>query len=52
MEPKRDTKSGEESNCRFKIDIWNLTSFGLNTRKSLINISNFNGFLFSKLYIF
>ena len=31
---KRDTKFGEESTCRFKIDIRNLTNFDPSTRKS------------------
>ena len=30
----RDTKFGEESTCRFKIDIRNLRSFDPSTRKS------------------
>ena len=30
----RDTKLGEESTCRLKIGIRNLTNFGLSTRKS------------------
>ena len=34
MKLKRDTKFGEESTCRFKIDIKNLTKFDLGTRKS------------------
>ena len=34
MKLKRDTKLGEESTCRFKIDIRNLTNFDLSTRKS------------------
>ena len=31
---REDTKFGEELTCRFKIDIRNLTNFGLGTRKS------------------
>ena len=34
MKLKRDAKFGEESTCCFKIDIRNLTSFDLSTRKS------------------
>ena len=34
MKLKRDIKSGEESTCRFKIDIKNLTNFDLSARKS------------------
>ena len=34
MNLKKDTKFGEESTCRFKIDIRNLTHFDLSTRKS------------------
>ena len=34
MRLERDTKFGEESNCRFKIDIRNLTNFDLSTQKS------------------
>ena len=34
MKLKRDTKFGEESTCRFNIDIRNLTNFDLNTQKS------------------
>ena len=33
MKLKRDTKFGEESTCRFKIDIRNLTNFDLSTSK-------------------
>ena len=33
MKLKRDTKFGEESTCRFKIDIKNLTNFDLSTRR-------------------
>ena len=33
MKLKRDTKFGEESTCRFKIDIKNLTNFDLNARR-------------------
>ena len=35
MKLKRDTKFGEESTGRFKIDIRNLTNFDLSTPKSL-----------------
>ena len=31
MKLKRDTKFGEELTCRFKIDLSNLTNFGLST---------------------
>ena len=34
MKLKKDTKFGEESICRFKIDIRNLTNFDLSTQKS------------------
>ena len=34
MKLQRNTKFGEESICRFKIDIRNLTNFDLKTRKS------------------
>ena len=34
MKLKRNAKFGEESTCRFKIDIRNLTNFDLITRKS------------------
>ena len=34
MKPKRDTKFGEESNCRFKIGIRDSTNFDQGTRKS------------------
>ena len=34
MKPKRDAKFGEESTCRFKIDIRNLTNFDLSTQMS------------------
>ena len=34
MKLKRDAKFGEESTCRFKIGITNLTNFGLSTEKS------------------
>ena len=34
MTLKNDEKSEEELTCRFKIDIRNLTSFDLRTRKS------------------
>ena len=34
MKLKRDTKLGEESTCRFKTDIKNLTNFDLSTRRN------------------
>ena len=34
MKLKRDTKFEEESTCRFKIDIKNLTNFDLSTQAS------------------
>ena len=34
MKLKIDTKFGEESTCRFKIDIWSFTNFDLSTQKS------------------
>ena len=34
MKLKRDTKFGEESTCRFKIDMRNLINFDLSTQKS------------------
>ena len=34
MKLKRDEKFGEESTCRFEIDIRNLTNFDLSTQKS------------------
>ena len=34
MTMKRDANYGEESTCRFKIDIRNLTNFDLSTQKS------------------
>ena len=34
MKLKWDAKFGEESTCRFEIDIRNLTNFDLNTQKS------------------
>ena len=34
MKPKRDSKFGEESTCRFTSDIWNLTNYHLSTQKS------------------
>ena len=33
MKLKRDTKFGEESTCRFKIDIRNLTNIDLSAQK-------------------
>ena len=46
---KRNTKFEEESNCRFKIDIRNLTNFDRSTRKS--QKFHFNGLLLSRVYI-
>ena len=37
MKLKRDTKFGEESSCRFKIGIRNLTKFHPSTRKTKKN---------------
>ena len=34
MKLKKDAKFGEESTCRFKIGIWNLTNFNLSTENS------------------
>ena len=34
MKMKRDAKFGEESTCRFKIDVRNLRNFDLSTQKS------------------
>ena len=34
MKLKRDAKFGEESTCRFKVGIRNLTNFDLRTGKS------------------
>ena len=34
MTMKNDTKIEEELNCRFKIDMRNLTNFDVSTRKS------------------
>ena len=34
MKLKRDIKFGEESTCRFKVDIRNLTNFDLSIQKS------------------
>ena len=48
MTLKSDTKFGEKSICRFKIDITNLTNFDMSTRKS--QKFYFNGFLLSKVY--
>ena len=50
MKLKRDTKFGERSTFRFKIDIENLTNFDVNTLESLKNF-DFNGLLLSKLHI-
>ena len=49
MKLTRDTKFGEESTCRFKIDIRNLTTL-TRTPESLENF-HFNNLLFSKVYI-
>ena len=48
MKLKRDGKLKEESTCRFKIDIRNLTDFDLS--KSLKNF-HFNRLLLGKVYI-
>ena len=47
MKLKRDTKGGEESTCRFKIDIKNLTYSDLSTRKC--QNRNFDKILLSKV---
>ena len=47
MKLKRDTKGGEESTCRFKIDIKNLTYFNLSTRKC--QNRNFDKIVLSKV---
>ena len=44
MKLKRDTKFGEESTCRFKIGIRNLTNFDLNTRNSKKEITLIGSF--------
>ena len=49
MRLKGDTKFGEESTCRFKIGIRNLTKFDLSSRKS--QKFHFNDLLLSKVYI-
>ena len=49
MKLKRDTKFGEESTCRFKTDIKNLTNLTW-PLKSLKDF-HFNGLLLSKVYI-
>ena len=49
MRLKKDTKFGEESTCRFKIGIRNLTKFDLSSRKS--QKFHFNDLLLSKVYI-
>ena len=49
MKLKRDKKFGEESSCRFKIGIRNLTKFDPTTRKS--QKFHFNELLLSKVYI-
>ena len=48
MKTKRDTKFGEESTCRFKIDIRNLTNFTW-ALKSLKDF-HFNGLFLRKVY--
>ena len=49
MTLKSDTKFGEESTCRFKIDMGNLTNFD----RALENLKNFdfNGLFLSRVYI-
>ena len=49
MKVKRYTKFGEESTCRFKIDINNLTNVNLSTQKS--QKFHFNSLLLSRVYI-
>ena len=49
MKLKRDTKIAEESTCRFKIGIRNLTNLTW-ALESLKNF-HFNGLLLSKVYI-
>ena len=49
MKLKKDTKFGEESTCRFKIDIRNLTNFDPSTQK--FQNFHFNGLLLGKVYI-
>ena len=49
MKLKRDTKFGEESTCRFKIGLRNLTKFDPSTPKS--QKFHFNELLLSKVYI-
>ena len=46
MKLEKDAKFGEESTCRFKLGIRNLTKFDLSTQKS--QKFHFNGFLLSK----
>ena len=50
MKLKKDTKLGEESTCRFKTDIRNLTNFDLSTWKVWKNFC-FNWILVTKKYI-
>ena len=47
--PKRDIKFREESTCRFKIDLRNLTNSDLSTRESLKNL-HFHLFLLCKVF--
>ena len=49
MALKSDRKFGEESTCRFKIDMGNLTNFD----RVLENLKNFdfNGLFLSRVYI-
>ena len=49
MKQKRDPKFGEESTCRFKIGLRNLTKFDPSTPKS--QKFHFNELLLSKVYI-
>ena len=49
MKLKRDTKFGEESTCRFKIGITNLTKLDPSTRN--LKKFHFNGLILSKVCI-
>ena len=49
MKLKGDTESGEESTCRFKIGIRNLTNFDLSLESH--KDFHFNGLVMSKVYI-
>ena len=48
MAMKNDSKFEKESNCRFKIDMRELTNFDLNTQKS--QSLHFKGLLLNKIY--